>query len=104
MVPTTKDEWWQLLEDRWEQISDILHMFLPMWEHHDIWYTPTVPSMDGVVENLRIFRNPEIARYLNAAWASAPDDSSIHSIPGWGALCNLCSEEWCLYEEENDQR
>jgi len=36
--------------------------------------------------------------YLNRLWEVAPDKAWIHTINGWGALCDLCSEMWVFDE------
>lgn len=97
--PTNKEEWWQLLEENWEAILDIFYQFLPMHECCNYNNNITVITLSRTIDRLKQDRNPDIARYLNRAWGAAPDNISIHSIPGWGKLCDLCSEEYCLYDE-----
>ena len=45
-------------------------------------------------------RSNSIASIFHQAWADAPDKPWIHSIPGWHVLCDLCSEDYVLYEDE----
>jgi hypothetical protein len=43
---------------------------------------------------------------LEATWAALPDSPFIHQIPGFGVLCDLCSEvtpEDLMTEEEMEQ-
>jgi hypothetical protein len=98
--PTNKEEWWKSLEENWDNILHIFYQFLPMHEHCDYKNNITAIPLSSTIQNLKNTRNSEIARYLNRAWAAAPDHISIHSIPSWGELCDLCSEEYCLYEDK----
>jgi len=99
MVPTTRDEWWTLLNANWLELQNILYRFCPMSEQVDCYNNPISATMEQTVQRLKDVRDPDIARYLNLAWGLAPDDISIHSIPSWHTLCNLCSEEYVLYDE-----
>ena len=45
-------------------------------------------------------RSNSIASIVHQAWADAPDKPWIHFIPGWHALCDLCSEDYVLDETE----
>lgn len=97
---TNEEEWWQALNDNWDRLLGILYRFIPMSQYLDYKQEITMIPMGQTIESLKQNRDPQIVRYLNAAWMSAPDNISIHSIPGWGLLCDLCSEEWCLYENQ----
>lgn len=81
--PTTKEEYWSIVDQYWENIFDILNMFL---------------SKEKAVEanNMRLNKDTNIVRLFNSAWSNAPDDCSIHSIPSWHVLCDLCSESYVL--------
>ena len=98
--PKNKEEWWQSLEKNWENILHIFYKFLPMHEHCNYKNEITTTPLSFTIQVLKQNRDPDIARYLNRAWGAAPDHISIHSIPSWGVLCDLCSEEHCLYENE----
>lgn len=110
-APTTADEWWELVDNQWEFLLEIFGQFLPMYkEAPESLYTevsPTNPKVANTawddVENCKAKRNHEkLRQYLFACWESAPDNSSIHSIPGWGSLCDLLSESW-VFENQNPE-
>lgn len=88
--PKTKEEFWQIVNYHWEDLYDIMFRFL----HKDEL---------SRADYLRLNMNREISRLFQHAWENAPDSKSIHSIPGWNILCNLCSESYVLYEEENNE-
>jgi len=87
--PKTKEEYWLLVDAHWEDLYDILFRFLPKSELAQADY-------------LRLNMDSEISRLFQHAWENAPDSRSIHSIPSWNILCNLCSESYVLYEDPDD--
>ena len=52
--------------------------------------------------NYRLNQDPKIADIFEQAWGAAPDSSSIHHIPSWGVLCNLCSEAHVLFDDDGN--
>jgi hypothetical protein len=86
--PKTNEEYWNVVDKYWEDIYNILFTFLPKDQLKD-------------ADTFRTLKDPEIARLFNAAWANAPDSPHIHSIPSWHILCDLCSEDFLLYETED---
>lgn len=84
--PTTKEEYWQLVDQHWQDLYNILAMFLPK-------------EQLATADNLRLQQDPQLSHLFNEAWWNAPDSPSIHSIPSWYVLCNLCSESYVLMEE-----
>jgi len=113
--PKTKEEWWSNVNEVWEPLLDILNIYLDLWSRKDSWdenglpivlEDPTKPSrtLGQYIESLRENNDPELVRWFNRAWLNAPDSPDIHHIPHWGTLCDLCSEEWVLHPEgENNE-
>jgi hypothetical protein len=85
--PTSKDEYWKIVDTYWDNLYNILVRFLPKEKLIE-------------ADNLRLIKSPELASLFNTAWANAPDHISIHSIPSWHVLCDLCSESYVLHEDE----
>ncbi len=94
------EDWWSAVDKNWKQLRLILVRFIPMNGNegfagqilpHPLWIE---------VENLKEAGNEDLARYFHAAYAAAPDSPEIHRIPGWGLLCDLCSEEGVLFDGE----
>lgn len=85
-TPTSYDEYWFTVDAYWDQLYAILVKFLPTekLEHADAY---------------RLNKDSEILSLFNDAWFNAPDNRSIHSIPGWHILCDLCSESYLLEVE-----
>ena len=72
------------------------------YQHHDELFN-IIADFSGRdnAEEFTLFlneRSSSIAPIFHQAWADAPDRPWIHSIPGWHALCDLCSEDYVLYE------
>ena len=105
MVPTDFESWWRLCEKNWDGLLEIIA------HHIDITSPAYDPPGQGdalltgrsVIDELihlkrqRTVRSgAKLARYFNGAWCLA-SEAYAYSVPGWGALCDLCSEEWALY-------
>lgn len=72
-------DWWNLVNESKEQLADIIHEF--------------AEDLEGDFEEAIIDRDKlKVFNILSEAWNNAPDNPMIHSIPGWGNLCDLCSE------------
>lgn len=105
-INSVKD-WESALEKHWENLLNIMCLYLPMHQPAHVRPGCTESGLVGAgvscfVDVLNCKKNKNwyrLLRYINAAWAAAPDDPSIHRIPGWGVLCDLCSEEWVFAEE-----
>jgi hypothetical protein len=96
-----QSDWWNLVNENWSNLSAIMARNLPMAGYEDIDHKILTHPLYIEVDKLKQDHDWEtLSRYFQAAWAAAPDESWIHSIPGWGVLCDLCSEIWVF--EEND--
>jgi hypothetical protein len=80
--PTTKEEYWAIVDKYWPEIKDILLKFT--------YLDPD--DLDKWAKE----RNSEIASVFNDAWFNAPDNGRIHLIPAWHIFCDLCSETYLL--------
>jgi hypothetical protein len=95
--PTTKEEYWQVVDDYWSNLLDIILMFGPE--------NIINADSDNVVEKLAVVatrykenRDIRLVDFFNKSWSSAPDDGEIHLIPTWHILCDLCSESYLVIE------
>ena len=81
-----REEYFSLAEQYREELFDIIVDF---------------SGRDNAEEFLLFLneRSNSIASVLHQAWSDAPDKPWIHSIPGWHVLCDLCSEDYVLYED-----
>jgi hypothetical protein len=86
--PETKEEYWQFVDRHWADLHNIICMYAP-------------DEVENVA-NYRLNQNPKIADIFQEAWSSAPDSPSIHYIPSWHILCNLCSESYVLFDEDGN--
>ena len=84
-APKTREEYFSLAKRYRDELSNIITDF----------------SGRDNAEEFILFLNEQsnsIALILHQAWSDAPDRPWIHSIPGWHVLCDLCSEDYVLYE------
>lgn len=100
-------DWWQVVDDNWDDLLEIIahHMDLG----HPAYEIPgndkskmTGRSILREVHHLKSTRDQRLCRYFAAAWSLA-SDAYAWSVPSWGALCDLCSEEWVFDPEQNPE-
>jgi hypothetical protein len=104
-------DWWRALEEDWDSLLSIVANFIDF--RSPAMDPPGRPCSDGgkvtgrtvldELNHLKAKGTPEagwaLARYFNAAWGMA-SDAYAWGVPGWGTLCDLCSEEWAIRPEE----
>ena len=81
-METFKDHlkaWWDSVDTHWYDLQSIIHVYAK-----DMLQDATKAKSDR--DHLGLYR------VMNEAWFNAPDHKGIHSIPGWGVLCDLLSE------------
>lgn len=107
MEINTQEDYWKAVNERWYEIMNIFRKFCDTTiaydsDHHQLSTHGLV--LAAYLDELRTKHDPEISRWFNQLWAVAPDQPWIHGIPGWGTLCDLCSETWVFdYEGINER-
>ena len=104
MLIETKDDWWTLLETSWSNILDMaVQVGAPLGQNIDLDGKDMPISLLKQMEDAKTAKNWEVLSiFFNKVWWMLPDESSIHSIPGFHSLCDLCSETW-VFQEEVDE-
>ena len=90
MAPTTEKEWIELLEQYRVNLLSIVGEFTP---ERGSEFSRSMDEQDW----------PTTIHLMNLAWFAAPDVPELHRIPGWGVLCDLCSESWVFEPEEDHE-
>lgn len=100
----TAQDWWDLVDQHWGNLSAIILDQMDVF--HDAYEVPgdnksnpTGRDIGDEIEWLKKNRDTHLARYFHAAWGLA-SESYAWTRPSWGILCDLCSEEFVLYEEQ----
>ena len=96
--PKTKEEWWKLVDDSWPQLLGLMNRWIGMTDNEDIDGNITECQRSEEIAKMKQDRDPRLVSYLNGAWGNAPDVPGLSEIPGWGILCDLCSENHVLEE------
>jgi len=98
----TAEDWWHAVNVHWEYLLNILAHQMDM--DYVAYETPgddSSPALERTifqeVVHLRGEKDKKLAKYFHAAWCLA-SETYAWSVPGWGTLCDLCSEDWVLYE------
>lgn len=92
--PSTAQEWWDVLRDWWPEI-------VALWRRYVLLELDGMHvTSDAQLVEMRRKRDITLERLCHRAWFAAPDSGSIHAIPGWSVLCDLCSEAGVLYDQD----
>lgn len=113
--PTTKEEWWQLLDYYKDQLRWLVVEFHPLYRRARTDMKITAPNAEAACEQIRqevakqivddplgCFdqfceqRSDGVVYILNQVWFGVPESTDCWQLPGFGVLCDLCSESWCL--------
>lgn len=100
----TPTDWWRVLEDNWEDVYDFV------CNHSSKRLSKLEPELDPeerpfskAAEAWKKERKYEpFVRLFNNAWWKAPE-YTCRDHPGWMPICTLCSEEYVLYHEEEEE-
>ncbi len=84
----TQDDWWVSLHTNLARFRETFFLIYGDTKRHDALVQASEAKDHETAHNI-----------LEEAWAAAPDSSKIHGWPGWGALCDLCSEYWVFQPE-----
>ncbi len=114
-------DWWQEVEDNWPDLVGCIERFHPVNRNEeDLMEFPISAEMpekfskvirkqiaDEQTEGLRfkkrnVVQEAEVAKgnrdgatlhtIFNQTWFGAPESRDVFSVPGFGLLCDLCSE------------
>jgi hypothetical protein len=107
----TPEDWWSEVDRHWSNILDIFERVgAPMGGDEDgHWWSDGIgqdatrhdKTMIRTLEDAKRDRDHEtLGGFFQKAWMAAPDRPHIHSWPSWGALCDLCSENWVFEPEQ----
>lgn len=96
--PETAEDYWRVVDNYWSYLLAILEQFPPEIKLEDMLLRGEILSPSDLKTRLKENRDVRLVEYFNRAWTAAPDNGSIHLIPGWGILCDLCSEGYLVYE------
>ena len=96
MTIKSQKDWWDAVEGNWSDLIGIGERFCPLYEQRNLRGETTVgKTLLQHVEEYRMKKDWEsLWLFFQKAWGTAPDDLSIHFIPSWNILCDLCSETW----------
>ena len=84
MMPETAEQWWALVEQYHDELCELVSAFHPC-NHSYTDFVITAASAEAACE-----------------WFGMPESTEVRSYPGFGVLCNLCSESYVLYEGDED--
>ena len=119
--PTTREEWWEICRGNAEFLRALTRNFHPAYQQRHLMAI-TAPLAERAcevvrrrivretttdpVEDFDRFLNEEnslMPVLLNRVWFGVPKSADAHRLPGFGILCDLCSESTLLYDEDADK-
>jgi hypothetical protein len=97
--PKTKEEYWNIVNLYWKDIRFILDLYLPTFKKQYIDLSPLNSTLGEYIEELKVSRNPRIARVFNAAFWNIPETIPTNEISSYAQFYDLCTKEYRLYED-----
>jgi len=115
--PKTKEEWWELVDENWENLRKLISRFHPRKGkkfNDNFIITAPVPEKIRLqqvkeilkenfpvdilqyIEVLRSNRDTKLLRIVENTWWGLPESVEVRDFPGFGVLCDLCSEAYLL--------
>jgi hypothetical protein len=96
------ETYWQVVDQHWDNLLSIIGHHLdfrhPAYEEPGQSDSPmTGRNILDEILFLKQSRDRKLVRYFSGVWCLASDNYAW-SVPRWGILCDLCSEEW-VFEE-----
>lgn len=115
--PRTKEEWWSNVDTCWDELKSMIVNYHPAITKVE-WSNITAPNAEAArQEVVRTMPVPEddwdplkeaeeckerrldddgikLSMILNQVWFGIPESTDCWNIPGFGQLCDLCSETW----------
>lgn len=113
----TMDEWWQIVNENWQSLRSLVACFYPRAENplpdYEMPITAHAPEqarracvnqivktrkMEPVnikdhIETLKVTRSAgDLHRVFDETWFGIPESLGAHDLPGFGKLCDLCSD------------
>jgi len=83
--PKTPEEWWNLVNEWFEpELMNIVKRYV------------SGSDVDKFKQAKEDKNHNMVIAVLNRAWFNAPDSMCIHTFPGWGVLCDLCSKSYLV--------
>lgn len=102
--PSNATEYWAIVDYYWDDINHILNIYLNTYARFWIDNTLLPTTLGEYITTLKETRNPRLCRVLHSAWWNCPEEKSHEADhKGWNVLCDLCSEEYVLYEPKESE-
>jgi hypothetical protein len=95
--PATAEDYWVVVDNYWSYLLAIIERFGPPLKLDEMLLGSEILSVSVAATRWKENRDIRLVEYFNDTWAAAPDCGTIHMIPGWHILCDLCSESYLFY-------
>lgn len=100
--PKTKDEWWAIVDKYWPDLILIAQKYIDLDEAIDLDGDMSPNSLLFEATEDKDHRDSKLSSFFQIVWESAPDNGSIHGNKSWNVLCDLCSESFLLFEDDQN--
>lgn len=116
--PKTKEEWWKFVEENVNTLQNLIARYHPYYKNLHLGHKISAETAERVCKQVRKqiaeetvedpqvsfrkfveARDEKLVNLLNEVWFGMPESMSYREAPGFGLLCDLCSEAWVLNDE-----
>lgn len=107
-----KEQWWSCVNNNWADILELIHSFwinktpltitAPAAEQARQYVAESLVAKKFDYELLKANQDDRLADFLESLYWAIPESAEAHRYRGFGVLCDLCSESYCLFIEAEE--
>lgn len=102
-VINSKKDWWKVADENWVNLLIIMDKFRILEKNMTIEAVVEEEYLTPLAARATKWReekdHEKLSLLFQQTWGNAPDTPLLSKIPGWWALCDLCSESWVFDDD-----
>lgn len=106
------ENWWKIVDRNWEDLKSLIETFktvnnIPAMqitaERAESIRQCVAKDVEEDYETLKVNRDVKLSEVFEKIYWNVPESTLCWNYPGFGVLCDLCSESYILYTEKENE-